>query len=119
MWSGCGCPWPCTSNGRRPVTPSALVSSIGRGRIREPHSPRELEPAMSTASPRIDYADAFPASTKVYLAGDCAGERLDVPMRQIALSGGEPALQVYDTSGPQDCDVRLGLAPIRSAWIAR
>ena len=28
-----------------------------------------------------------------------------VPMREIALSGGEPPLRVYDTSGPQDHDV--------------
>ena len=28
-----------------------------------------------------------------------------VPMREIALSGGEAPLRVYDTSGPQDVDV--------------
>ena len=66
---------------------------------------------MSAASPRADFAAAFPASTKVYVTGACAGERVAVPMREIALSGGEPPLQVYDTSGPQDCDVRQGLPP--------
>ena len=30
-------------------------------------------------------------------------------MREIALSGGEPPLRVYDTSGPQGFDVREGL----------
>src|SRR4051812_47626687 len=74
---------------------------------------------MSTASLRIDFADAFPASTKVYIAGECAGESFEVPVRQIALSGGESPLQVYDTSGPQGCDVRQGLPPIRAGWIAR
>ena len=36
-----------------------------------------------------------------------------MPMREIALSGGEPPLRVYDTSGPQGCDVREGLPPLR------
>jgi phosphomethylpyrimidine synthase len=74
---------------------------------------------MSAASPRADFAAAFPASTKIYVTGACAGERVYVPMREIALSGGEPSLQVYDTSGPQDLDVRHGLPPIRAGWIAR
>jgi phosphomethylpyrimidine synthase len=74
---------------------------------------------MSAVSPRIDFDDAFPASTKVHVTAECAGERLSVPMREIALSGGEPPLQVYDTSGPQACNVREGLPPIRAEWIAR
>jgi phosphomethylpyrimidine synthase len=74
---------------------------------------------MSAVSPRIDFADAFPASTKVYVTAECAGERVAVPMRQIALSGGEPPVRVYDTSGPQGCNVREGLPPIRAEWIAR
>src|SRR5918995_1938481 len=72
---------------------------------------------MSAVPPRVDFADAFPASTKVYVTGECAGERVCVPVREIALSGGEAALQVYDTSGPQGCDVRQGLPPIRAEWI--
>jgi phosphomethylpyrimidine synthase len=74
---------------------------------------------MSAASPRAEFANAFPASTKVYVTGECAGARLAVPMREVALSAAEPPLQVYDTSGPQDCDVRQGLPPIRAEWIAR
>ncbi|HZA36200.1 MAG TPA: hypothetical protein VE505_14785, partial [Vicinamibacterales bacterium] len=74
---------------------------------------------MSAVSPRIDFADAFPASTKVYVTAECAGERVAVPMREIALSGGEPPVRVYDTSGPQGCNVREGLPPIRAEWIAR
>ncbi len=34
-----------------------------------------------------------------------AAQGVQVPMREIALSGGEPPLRVYDTSGPQDIDV--------------
>ncbi|HEU4681183.1 MAG TPA: phosphomethylpyrimidine synthase ThiC, partial [Gemmatimonadales bacterium] len=39
-------------------------------------------------------------------------------MREIALSGGEPPLQVYDTSGPQGFDVREGLPLLRAEWIS-
>jgi phosphomethylpyrimidine synthase len=38
-------------------------------------------------------------------------------MREIALSGGEPPLRVYDTSGPQGHDVGKGLPPLRAEWI--
>jgi phosphomethylpyrimidine synthase len=38
-------------------------------------------------------------------------------MREIHLSGGEPPLRVYDTSGPLDVDVRIGLPPLREDWI--
>jgi phosphomethylpyrimidine synthase len=42
---------------------------------------------------------------------------LRVPMREISLSGGEPALRVYDTSGPEGHDVRVGLSQVRRDWI--
>ena len=61
------------------------------------------------------FAEAFPSSTKVLVEGP-RGVR--VPMREIALSGGEPPLRVYDTSGPQGCDVAEGLPSVRGAWIA-
>jgi len=60
------------------------------------------------------FGEAFPRSTKVYLEGD-RGVR--VPVREIGLSGGDPPLQVYDTSGPQGFDVRRGLPPVRRPWI--
>ena len=41
-----------------------------------------------------------------------------VPMREITLSGGEPPVQLYDSSGPQGIDVREGLSPLRCEWIA-
>jgi phosphomethylpyrimidine synthase len=40
-----------------------------------------------------------------------------VPVREIALSGGEAPVQVYDSSGPKGHDVRLGLPALRQAWI--
>ncbi len=65
------------------------------------------------SSPSVRYEDAFPSSRQVLVDGD----RVRVPMREIALSGGEPPLRVYDTSGPRGGDVRRGLPPLREAWI--
>ncbi len=62
-----------------------------------------------------ELATAFPNSRKVYIDGP-RGVR--VPMREIALSGGEPPLRVYDTSGPQADDVTLGLPKLRAPWVA-
>jgi len=60
------------------------------------------------------YRDSFPSSTKVYVEGP---RGIRVPMREIALSGGEPPLRVYDSSGPQGHDPREGLPSVRGAWI--
>jgi phosphomethylpyrimidine synthase len=71
----------------------------------------------------------IPGSRKIHVAG--SRDDLRVPMREIVQSqtptlfGGEdnPAITVYDTSGPySDPDVRVdlaaGLAPLRARWIA-
>jgi phosphomethylpyrimidine synthase len=42
---------------------------------------------------------------------------MQVPMREIALSGGKESLLVYDTTGPQGCDPRIGLPKLRQFWI--
>ncbi|HSU17225.1 phosphomethylpyrimidine synthase ThiC [Longimicrobium sp.] len=75
---------------------------------------------IATARPRTDtpagdYGDAFPSSRKVYVDGR---HGIRVPMREIGLSGGEPPLRVYDTSGPLGGDVRQGLPSVRGEWIA-
>ena len=59
-------------------------------------------------------ASEQPASGKVYVNG--------VPMREITLSGGNPPLRLYDTSGPytdpnHTVDLKLGLPPLRREWI--
>src|SRR5215218_4681327 len=61
-----------------------------------------------------DYGDSFPHSTRVLVEGR---HGIRVPFREIALSGGEPPLRVYDTSGPRDHDVRDGLPALRAEWI--
>ena len=60
------------------------------------------------------------ASRKIYLPGSRSDIR--VPMREIALSGGEPPLRLYDTSGPYTdpaamIDLKRGLDPLRLPWI--
>jgi phosphomethylpyrimidine synthase len=61
-----------------------------------------------------EFSTAFPNSTKVYVEGPA---EVRVPMREIALGGGEPAVRVYDTSGPQDHDVTAGLPKLREPWV--
>ena len=61
----------------------------------------------------LDFTSAFPASRKVHVEGP----GVQVPMREISLTNGE-TLRVYDTSGPQGCDVREGLPKLRKGWIA-
>jgi phosphomethylpyrimidine synthase len=66
----------------------------------------------------MDFETAYPNSRKVYVRARAGEIPLAVPMREIQLSGGEPPLSVYDTSGPQGVDVRGGLPPLRVDWIA-
>ena len=81
-------------------------------RTTRPQPPRP--PAPLAAPPAESYAEAFPRSTKVYLEGP-RGVR--VPVREIAQSGGEPPVRVYDATGPQGHDVRQGLPPLRQPWL--
>src|SRR6059036_436082 len=59
-------------------------------------------------------------SRKIYLTGSRPDIR--VPMREVALSGGEPPLVLYDTSGPYTdpdahTDIKRGLSPLRLPWV--
>src|SRR5919204_2215755 len=59
-------------------------------------------------------------SRKIYLTGSRPDVR--VPMREGALSGGEPPLVLYDTSGPYTdadapTDIKRGLPPLRLPWV--
>jgi len=56
----------------------------------------------------------LPGSKKVFVDG--------VPFREVALSGGEAPVRLYDTSGPYTddsvtIDIEKGLGPRRRAWI--
>ena len=63
----------------------------------------------------------LPASRKIYVTGEKFPD-IRVPLREIALSAGEPSLSVYDTSGPYSdintkIDIYKGLPKLRDAWI--
>jgi phosphomethylpyrimidine synthase len=62
----------------------------------------------------LDLHTPLPNSQKVYVEG---AEGVRVPFREISLSGGEPSIRVYDTSGPGGRDVRDGLPRLREAWV--
>ncbi|WP_112133344.1 phosphomethylpyrimidine synthase ThiC [Glycomyces dulcitolivorans] len=53
--------------------------------------------------------------SKVYVEGSRADVR--VPFVEVALSGGEPAVRLYDTSGPGS-EPEVGLPQLRAHWIA-
>src|SRR5262245_9019941 len=60
-------------------------------------------------------------SRKIYLPHPSRPD-IRVPMREVPLSGGEPPVRLYDTSGPftdpqADIDLKRGLSPLRQAWI--
>ncbi len=77
-----------------------------------------LDPAQAVrAQPPIE--SSFPSSHKFAREVDHAGTVLRVPFRRIHVSGGEPPVDVYDTSGPQGCDPHLGLPKLRAPWIEK
>ena len=75
-------------------------------------------PKFLAAHAQVDAAaiQPLPNSRKTYLGP------LRVPVREITQSGGNPPIEVYDTSGPYTdpqvkIDIRRGLAPLREKWI--
>lgn len=70
--------------------------------------------APKTEDVGTDYPGAFPNSRKVSVEGS---RGIQVPMREIQLTGGETPLRVYDTSGPIGAEVRQGLDALRDPWI--
>ena len=69
-------------------------------------------PSPASAVPPID---DFPASARVWKADGA----IRVPFRRIAQGGDQPAIDVYDTFGPRDVDLRQGLPKLRKSWIDR
>jgi phosphomethylpyrimidine synthase len=53
---------------------------------------------------------------KVYLTGPRPDIR--VPFREVTVSGENPAIRLYDTSGPAPDGPPVGLPALRSAWVA-
>jgi phosphomethylpyrimidine synthase len=68
----------------------------------------------------MSQSQSHSASRKVYVTG--ARSDIRVPMREISLTGGNPPLRLYDTSGPytdpnEHLDLKRGLTPLRLGWI--
>src|SRR3569623_2859333 len=71
------------------------------------------KPILNTKSVSITRG-ALPGSRKLIVNG--------VPFREVALSGGEAPVRLYDTSGPYTddgaaIDIEKGLRPARRDWI--
>jgi len=80
------------------------------GRKKRPLPQVQADPTEGIAS-----LPEFPRSEKVYVEEN--GVR--VPVRRIHLDGGEPPVDVYDTSGPDNSDYHAGLPKLRQPWIDR
>ncbi|MCP3916345.1 MAG: phosphomethylpyrimidine synthase ThiC [bacterium] len=73
----------------------------------EGSAPKGLEPLEAS----------FPSSHKIALPVEHGGFTMQVPKRRIHVSAGEPPVDVYDSSGPQGCDLRQGLPTPRAEWV--
>ncbi len=87
--------------------------SNGNGKNGNGNGKRSLPQAGADPVANLPVMDGFPASEKIYVERD----GLRVPVRRIHLDGGEPAFDVYDTSGPQGVDPHHGLPKLRKPWI--
>ncbi|MFT6831793.1 MAG: phosphomethylpyrimidine synthase [Planctomycetota bacterium] len=63
------------------------------------------------------FEESFPSSHKFHDTVVWNGHTLHVPKRRIHLSNDDAPVDVYDTSGPQGCDVREGVPKPRADWI--
>jgi phosphomethylpyrimidine synthase len=84
----------------------------------ESHPISSLDPSQPLRA-QDPLESSFPSSHKIYRELEHRGAALRVPERRIHLSGGEPPLDVYDTSGPQGFDPHVGLPKLRAPWIAQ
>src|SRR5580704_3367813 len=71
------------------------------------------KPVLNSSSLQITRGP-LPGSRKIHVDG--------VPFRDVALSGGEAPVRLYDTSGPYtddavEIDIKRGLSPRRRDWI--
>ncbi|KAH9325902.1 hypothetical protein KI387_006080, partial [Taxus chinensis] len=94
------------------VGPSA---GVGKGK----RSQHTMDPLAPDFLPLPSFEQCFPNSTKEFRENfhEPSGLVMHVPFRRIHLSGEEPYYDVYDTSGPQNINPRIGLPKIRKEWI--
>ena len=90
-----------TKNSGAKIIGAEKLGAVGAPALVRSDKVRKLPPLEET----------HPGSRKV-----AVGE-MRVPMREISLNGGRESLRVYDTTGPQGCDPRVGLPKLRQPWI--
>jgi phosphomethylpyrimidine synthase len=86
---------------------------------------RRTKPTLDPLNPQFEriqsvpYNEAFPNSTKEYkTVSHENGRVLNIPFRRIHLDDpDQPHLDLYDTSGPQGCDPKVGLPKLRKEWV--
>lgn len=99
---------------QEPANPGAVAAPSHRRRTtKDPYNPD------FQTSPLFE--QCYPSSTKEsrVVEHEPTNEVLHVPVRRIHLSGDEPYLDVYDTTGPQGVDPRDGIPKLRREWIHR
>ncbi|KAG1677911.1 hypothetical protein FOA52_001329 [Chlamydomonas sp. UWO 241] len=99
------------ANVAAPSAPSESKQSVNRP---------QKDQARLAFRPQLTMQDAFPASEKLHteVLHAATGETLKVPFRRVSLTNGEH-FDLYDTSGPQGFDPRVGLPKLRASWIQR
>src|SRR6476620_11763994 len=104
---------PAKGQGRHSA-PTPAPPTHGSLTMNKPISAKDVAPPKVTTGP-------LAGSRKVY-SSPHGHDDVRVPLREIALTDGA-SFQVYDTSGPYTdadatIDVRQGLPPLRTGWIA-
>jgi phosphomethylpyrimidine synthase len=77
----------------------------------KPHRLSVADPSLAGVPRGRALVESFPNSQKQ------SRGPLAVPVRVISLAGGQPDLEVYDTSGPEGLHPSEGLPPRRTPWI--
>mmetsp|Transcript_12200 Transcript_12200/g.37204 ORF Transcript_12200/g.37204 Transcript_12200/m.37204 type:complete len:615 (+) Transcript_12200:92-1936(+) len=92
------------------------VKKVGTGRSRPTNDP--YNPNFRSIP---TFEECFPNSTKEYseVVHEETGSELYIPYRRVHLANGEAPFDVYDTSGPQGVNPRVGIPKLRREWIKR
>ncbi|KAJ8903061.1 hypothetical protein NDN08_006376 [Rhodosorus marinus] len=99
--------------------PKTQTSSPGKG---DPFRVRRISDPYNPSFRSIPtYEECFPNSTKEFtkVVHEETGEELLIPHRRVHLAGGEQPFDIYDTSGPQNLDPRVGIPKLRKSWVQR
>ena len=100
-------------NGRNGQGGNGHSDKSGNGKSNDGNGKRALPQISADPVAQLGPIEGFPRSQKVHIEQD----DLRVPMRRIELDGGEPPLDVYDTSGPDNSDLHAGLPKLRQPWV--